>query len=360
MADHVGLTSQESDVEDDEETGTTSTGSWKPQLHFVWSTILDQYFSNKTAPAVTGQAPFQDFFRIVVDGTPSVTSPELTSESLFANSSSPERRYWGFSIVLQSLPLLPNELIPQIFTPNFMRCWINNLSSSDRYLHKAALQIAHALQEVVKSNPTVGFTLLSQLVGKHGRPDFDKITKTKVVEGIMGSLTVEGVKEYVAYLQGNILGQEERNGSVRFFRGVSFDGRKTEADDQLRHGGTTRAAQLGTRPASSALPERLGSKGRQLDWYCAGVPIRSRILYSSKGGQEKRDHHREPTRHERGVTRIVLTTASSTQCQSLLSPRSLLRSAVRDFSRVLLRSPQQLRLRKVGYYPPAIQSIVDR
>ena len=89
---------------------------------------------------------------------------------------------------------------------------MNNLSSSDRYLHKAALQIAHALQDIVKANPTVGFTLLSQLVGRHGRPDFDKITKTKVVEGIMGSLTVEGVMQYVEYLQGIILGQEDKNG----------------------------------------------------------------------------------------------------------------------------------------------------
>jgi DNA polymerase phi len=135
-------------------------------------------------------------------------------ESLFANSSSSERKYWGFSIILMSLPVLPADLLPQIFTPNFMRSWINNLSSQDRYLHKAAMQIAKALQETVKSNPTVGFTLLSQLVGKHGRPDFDKVTKTKLVEAIMSSMSSEGVKEYVTYLQGVVLGADEKNGYV--------------------------------------------------------------------------------------------------------------------------------------------------
>jgi len=113
-----------------------------------------------------------------------------------------------------SLPLLPADLLPQIFTPNFMRSWINNLSAQDRYLHKAAMQIAQALQVTVKSNPTVGFTLLSQLVGKHGRPDFDKVTKTKLVEAIMGNLSSEGVKEYVAYLQGVVMGADEKNGYV--------------------------------------------------------------------------------------------------------------------------------------------------
>lgn len=93
-----------------------------------------------------------------------------------------------------------------------MRSWINNLSSQDRYLHKAAMQIAQALQGAVKSNPKVGFTLLSQLVGKHGRPDFDKVTKTKLVETIMGSLSAEGVDEYVAYLQGVITGSDDKNG----------------------------------------------------------------------------------------------------------------------------------------------------
>ena len=93
-----------------------------------------------------------------------------------------------------------------------MRCWINNLSSSDRYLHKAALNLAKQVQDAVKSNPAVGFTLLSTFVGKGGRMDFDKVTKTKTVEGILGNLSVEGVKDYVTYLQGVVFGSEEKNG----------------------------------------------------------------------------------------------------------------------------------------------------
>lgn len=183
-------------------------------MHFVWGTVLDSYFPTDPSrnPSPAGQAVFPDFFRVLVDGELSASyvgrANDVSIESLFSNTSSSERKFWGFQVVERVLPILPSDLLPQIFTPNFMRCWINNLSSSDRYLHKAAGQIARSVQDIVKTNPAVGFTLLAALVGKHGRPDFDRVTKTKTVESIMGSLSVEGIVEYVQYLQKVVLGTD--------------------------------------------------------------------------------------------------------------------------------------------------------
>ena len=98
-----------------------------------------------------------------------------------------------------------------LFTPNVMRSWINNLSSSDRHLHKAALNLASQVQGFVKSNPSLGYTLLSALIQK-GRLDFDKVTKTKTVETIMSSMNIEGVKDYVGYLGQVIMGIEKQSG----------------------------------------------------------------------------------------------------------------------------------------------------
>ncbi|WVR03854.1 hypothetical protein IAU60_000851 [Kwoniella sp. DSM 27419] len=212
----LGRVLKEASAEDDEGVAASVSGSWKPQLHFVWNIILEHYFpSSGESPAASSEAPFQDFFRVVVD------------ESLFSNTASPQRRYWGFQVFERALPLLPAGQMPLIFTPNFMRCWMNNLSSSDRYLHKAALAIAKKVQEVTKQNPKVGFTLLSQLVGKHGRQDFDKVTKTKTVESILSSLNAEGVTEYVKYLQEIILHGGENMDSGR------VDERRTWALDQI-------------------------------------------------------------------------------------------------------------------------------
>ena len=152
----------------------------------------------------------------------------LTPESLFANSSSSERKYWGFSVLSRALSLVPGGQLPFLFTPNVMRCWINNLASSDRYLYKAAQNLAKQVQETVKANPTVGFTLLSVLIGKGGRPDFDKVTKTKTVETIMSNLTEDGADEYVKYLESIILGGGEKNSDQ-----ANLDERRQWALDQL-------------------------------------------------------------------------------------------------------------------------------
>ena len=60
---------QESDADEDEESDLPKSGSWKPQVHFVWDMLLDQVLPK---PGVQGErAPkgtFPEFFRIVVDG----------------------------------------------------------------------------------------------------------------------------------------------------------------------------------------------------------------------------------------------------------------------------------------------------
>lgn len=64
------------------------------------------------------------------------------TESLFSSASSPERKYWGFQLFQRALPKIRNSQdLPFLFTKNFMRSWINHLSKSDRYLHKAALSV---------------------------------------------------------------------------------------------------------------------------------------------------------------------------------------------------------------------------
>ncbi|WWC87837.1 uncharacterized protein L201_002731 [Kwoniella dendrophila CBS 6074] len=214
----LGRVLKEASAEDDESVAASTSGNWKPQLHFVWNIILEHYFPKSGSEvSINGEAPFQDFFRVVVD------------ESLFSNTASPQRRYWGFQVFEKSLPLLSSSTMPLIFTPNFMRCWMNNLSSSDRYLHKAALQIAKKVQDVTKQNQQVGFTLLSQLIGKYGKQDFDKVTKTKTVESIMSSLNVQGTKDYVKYLQDIIVS----GGGSDNLDNARIDERRLWALDQL-------------------------------------------------------------------------------------------------------------------------------
>ncbi|KAI0792872.1 DNA polymerase phi-domain-containing protein [Abortiporus biennis] len=173
--------------EDEDADVKSGSGSWKPQVHFVWDMLLDEVLP-KDESEKQSNGSFPELFRILVD------------ESLFSSTSSPERKYWGFQIFQKALPRVSAADMPMLFTKNFMRSWINHLSNSDRYLHKIAKQVATDIQGLVKRNPTLGFTLILQLTGVHGSHQFDKLTKTKTVETILTSMDDEGIQNYIKYL----------------------------------------------------------------------------------------------------------------------------------------------------------------
>lgn len=174
------------DEDEDVDVATAKASTWKPQVHFVWDMLLDEVLSSDSGQST--EKSFPEFFRVLVD------------ESLFSAASSPERKYWGFQIFQKALPRVAPADLPMLFTKNFMRSWINHLSNSDRYLHKIAKQVANDIQNVVKNNPTVGFTLILQLTGVHGSQQFDKLTKTKTVETILTNMNNEGIQNYIEYL----------------------------------------------------------------------------------------------------------------------------------------------------------------
>lgn len=62
----------------------------------------------------------------------------MSVDSLLASTSSDGRKLWGFELFRLALTRVPASDIPRMFTPNFMRSWVNHLAKGDRYLHKAA------------------------------------------------------------------------------------------------------------------------------------------------------------------------------------------------------------------------------
>ncbi|KAI8990992.1 DNA polymerase phi-domain-containing protein [Mycotypha africana] len=158
---------------------------WKPQLHSVWDPILNMYFSENKPKNI---ASFQEFWTVAVDN------------SMFDRDASHGRKYWGFQLVEKVLRRLSSEQMPLIFTSNFMRTFINNLASEDRFLNRAARHTAQVIQTVAEENKQVGFALITQLLGQHGSQHFDRITKTKTVENLLTTMDTEGIQFYLEYL----------------------------------------------------------------------------------------------------------------------------------------------------------------
>ncbi|KAF9993768.1 DNA-directed DNA polymerase [Entomortierella chlamydospora] len=185
----LGLLLKEATTEE----GTQAASTWSQNLHPVWDRVLAQYFG---ASAPTPQiAPFNDFWNVVIDST------------LFDSSSSHERKFWGFQIFEKVLPVLGENQIPLVFTANFMRCFVNNLSSEDRFLNKAAKHTMAAMHATADTNEAVRLTLITQLLDKN--PNFDRMSRSKTVETLLGGLDVSHIQHYLQYLTKAFLQHDE-------------------------------------------------------------------------------------------------------------------------------------------------------
>ena len=121
------------------------------------------------------------------------------SETLFATSSSEERKYWGFLLFQRVIPNAPVEKLSDLFTTNLIRCLINQLASPERYLHRAAERSVKAILTRARLNPNTKAPILKALLDPvNGDLNFDKTTKTKTVEtltSIVDDLAFEQVVE---------------------------------------------------------------------------------------------------------------------------------------------------------------------
>ncbi|KAF9582128.1 DNA-directed DNA polymerase [Lunasporangiospora selenospora] len=187
----LGLLLKESSSTDE---GTQASATWRQHLHPVWDRVLAFYFDSSMPSASKAHiAAFNDFWNVVVDST------------LFDPKSSHERRYWGFQLFEKVLPMLNKDQIPQVLTANFMRCFINNLSSEDRFLNKAAKHTMAAMHATANTNEAVRLTLITQLLEKS--PNFDRISRSKTVETLLGGLDVSHIQSYLQYLTNAFLKQ---------------------------------------------------------------------------------------------------------------------------------------------------------
>ncbi|CAK9441422.1 uncharacterized protein LODBEIA_P52900 [Lodderomyces beijingensis] len=185
---------KDAEVVDPEAEDTKSQkGSWSPRLPFVWNLIVKNFTSGdefeeegespvsvqdskkrKKMAKVPDHISFKDFYTVVVD------------ESLFAEKSSHERKYWGFMIFMRFLPGLGRE-VKYLFTPNFMRCLINQASHKSRILHGIARETLDFIPRVCVDEPEVSTIVLKQLLdeSKGGCWNFDLISKSHTIDGIL-------------------------------------------------------------------------------------------------------------------------------------------------------------------------------
>ncbi|KKY23009.1 putative dna polymerase [Phaeomoniella chlamydospora] len=184
---------------DDESKGQEAQGSatWNATLHFAWPAVLRILYENIDKDGESTKSkliPFEQFWAEVVDA------------SLFASSSSSERKHTGFLVSIAAINNAPPAALRFLLRGNFLRALINQSASGERLLHRAAQRTVHALLTRSTESPEASATILRALLSStEGGATFDQVTKTKTLEKLVTSVKPETMEDVVdaltAFLQ---------------------------------------------------------------------------------------------------------------------------------------------------------------
>lgn len=113
-----------------------------------------------------------------------------SSENLFSASASKERKFWGFLVFQKMIEshISCTKLITSIFSHNLVRCLINHVQDEERYLNGAAAKSLKVLIHGVQENPEALVVVLQGLIDGNGAYSFDRVTKTKTIERLLGMI----------------------------------------------------------------------------------------------------------------------------------------------------------------------------
>lgn len=159
---------------DSNPTHLVKSGSWQANVNFAWLKVLEALLLRcRGADDTPGTADVGYFAKSWI---------EIIDNNLFSQASSSERKFWGFQIFSKMLLSSPEWALPAIFSPNLMRCLINQRTDNQRTLYDAAAEPLKKMQVRTKNNPHLAPFFVTNLTTGNGTLLFDRATKTKTVE----------------------------------------------------------------------------------------------------------------------------------------------------------------------------------
>jgi DNA polymerase phi len=91
-----------------------------------------------------------------------------------------------------------------VFTKNLIRCFMNQLGVEDRYLHPMAVKASKMILNRASKDSDFAVVAVDSLLGPSGSVNFDKITKSKLVEKMVTTADVAALKRMIAIFERQI------------------------------------------------------------------------------------------------------------------------------------------------------------
>ncbi|KAG5367043.1 DNA polymerase V [Yarrowia sp. B02] len=208
-------------------------GNWSPKPNFVWPMIL-QILSQDEVEEVketkkSKKDKKKDKKKEAKEEPERITLPVfwniVVDQSLFAQSASPERKYWGFEILQLALGIVSKDKVGILLSPNLLRTLINQLGSSDRLLNKAAKHVVTKLTELAPT-PVGPEIIKALLLNPGGSLNFDRLTKTKTIHTMLANVDMSAVPTIIELLKQVFIAPDEKAGKA-------LDGKRQWALDQM-------------------------------------------------------------------------------------------------------------------------------
>ena len=174
-------------------THLVKSGTWQANVNFAWLTVLDALLLRCSGDDDAPDSADVDRFR--------KSWIEIVDNNLFSQASSSERKFWGFQIFSKMLISSPEWALSTIFSPNLMRCLINQRMDSQRTLYDAASEPLKKIQARAKHNPHLAPLFVVHLTTGNGTLFFDRATKTKTVEEQLMVAENSGMLEIVRHFE---------------------------------------------------------------------------------------------------------------------------------------------------------------
>ncbi|GME41256.1 DNA polymerase V [Neofusicoccum parvum] len=176
------------------------SGSSGATLNFAWDAVISSFLQkNAEESSEKNQSKLANFWTDIVDN------------NLFSASASSEQKSKGFQLFSRMLGNTPTWTLPSLFSPNLMRCLINQRNDSERILHNAAKAPLDEMRARAKKTPEAAAPILEALITKHGSLNFDQITKNKTVDGVLGHANDVALENIVPLLKRLIYRPEEQD-----------------------------------------------------------------------------------------------------------------------------------------------------
>jgi DNA polymerase phi len=118
-----------------------------------------------------------------------------------------ERKSWAFQLFSELVASAPLNVVPTLFSRNFIRCTIEHRGNEQKLLYKSVTEALKKIRARAVVDPTLASDMIIGLMGKGKNIFFDKLTKSKTLQDLFALVDGDGLSKLTKMFDSLIIDQ---------------------------------------------------------------------------------------------------------------------------------------------------------